>query len=101
LKTATFARLAQEWDDAAVLKEEILKSLVDAPPFTLREGGLIRDGVHAELDDLRRIQSDAKGAITGIEERERKRTGIGSLKVRFNQVFGYYLEVTAAHLATS
>lgn len=99
LKTTAFAQLARDWDDGASLKNEILKTLVEAPPFTLREGGLIQEGVHPELDELRRIQTDAKGAIAGIEERERKRTGIATLKVRFNQVFGYYLEVTAAHLS--
>jgi DNA mismatch repair protein MutS len=99
LRSAGFLRLSRAWTYLPDLKGEILRTLVDAPPFALRDGGLVRDGVHAELDDLRRIQSDAKGALAAIEERERQRTGIGSLKVRFNQVFGYYLEVTTAHLA--
>ncbi|HSA58105.1 MAG TPA: DNA mismatch repair protein MutS [bacterium] len=99
LKTAVFSRLASDWDASPKLKEEIAKTLVDAPPLGLKDGGIVRDGVRTELDELKKIQADAKGAIAAIEERERKRTGIASLKVRFNQVFGYYLEVTAAHLS--
>jgi DNA mismatch repair protein MutS len=64
----------------------------------LREGGLIRTGFHAELDELRRISSEGKGWIARLEQEEKTRTGIASLKVRFNRVFGYYIEVTRAHL---
>jgi DNA mismatch repair protein MutS len=98
LKADAFSRLAAAWDGFPDLKEEILRTLVETPPLALKDGGIVRYGVHPELDDLRKIQSDAKGSIAAIEQRERVRTGIGSLKVRFNQVFGYYLEVTAAHL---
>lgn len=87
------------WDGFSELREEIARTLVDDPPFPLKEGGLVRDGVRPDVDELRRLRSDAKGAIAAIEERERRRTGISSLKVRFNRVFGYYLEVTTAHLA--
>jgi len=87
------------WDSLPSLLEEIEKTIVEEPPLTLREGGLIKEGVQEGLDELRTLQKDAKGAIAAMEERERERTGISSLKIRYNQVFGYYLEVTAAHLS--
>jgi DNA mismatch repair protein MutS len=70
------------------------RGLADDPPQTLREGGLIRTGFHSGLDELREACSSAKNWIAALEERERELTGIRSLKVGFNQVFGYYLEVT-------
>jgi DNA mismatch repair protein MutS len=75
--------------DAAVAEE---------PPVTLREGGLIRRGHSPELDEIVAIAEDGKGWIARLEAREKERTAIGSLKVRFNKVFGYYLEVTKANL---
>jgi DNA mismatch repair protein MutS len=72
----------------------IAATIVDEPPVNLAEGGVIRAGVDAELDELRELGRSGRQALAGIEERERQRTGIGSLKVRFNSVFGYYLEVT-------
>ena len=73
--------------------------LVEEPPLRLGEGSAIAESVDAELDELRTLSRSGRDAITAIEERERTRTGIGSLKVRFNNVFGYYLEVTRANLA--
>jgi DNA mismatch repair protein MutS len=73
-------------------------TLVDAPPATLREGGFVRDGVDAALDDLRATSRGGRSTIAAIEERERARTGIASLKVRFNRVFGYYIEVSKSNL---
>ncbi len=73
-------------------------SLADEPPLALREGGLIRDGYSPELDELRRSRSEGKSWISSLEERERETTGIRSLKVGFNQVFGYYLEITRSNL---
>jgi len=70
---------------------------VDEPPVSLADGGVIRAGVDAELDELRELGRSGRQALVAIEERERQRTGIGSLKVRFNSVFGYYLEVTKAN----
>jgi DNA mismatch repair protein MutS len=76
------------------LHELIVGALVDEPPVNLVDGGVIRAGVDAELDELRELGRSGRQALVAIEERERQRTGIGSLKVRFNSVFGYYLEVT-------
>ncbi len=70
----------------------------DAPPV-LRDGGVIRSGVDRELDELRAIARDSKSILVSIEVREKERTGIGSLKIRFNSVFGYYIEVSRANLA--
>lgn len=89
----------EAWDDLQDIALLISSSIHDDPPFTLREGRLIKKGYNAELDDLRSVSSDGKGRIAGIEARERERTGITSLKVSYNRVFGYYLEVTNANLA--
>src|SRR5579875_997078 len=77
----------------------IEKTLVAEPPLTLADGGAIQEGVDAELDELRAISRSGRGSIAALEERERQRTGIPSLKVRFNSVFGYYIEITKANLA--
>jgi len=73
-------------------------TLVAEPPLTLVDGGAIAAGVDQELDELRTISSTGRQSIAAIEERERQRTGIGSLKVRYNSVFGYYIEITKANL---
>ena len=72
--------------------------VVDEPPPTTREGGIVRAGVDAELDALRETSHGGRTTIAAIEERERARTGIASLKVRFNRVFGYYIEVSKSNL---
>ncbi len=77
----------------------IAKVLVAEPPLRLGDGDSIAMGVDDELDELRGLSRDGRAAIAAIEERERTRTGIGSLKVRFNSVFGYYLEITRSNLA--
>jgi len=79
------------------LREMIARTLVEEPPVSLSDGGAVREGVDAELDELRGLSQNGRRMIAAIEERERERTGIGSLKVRFNSVFGYYLEVTRAN----
>ncbi|BDG07647.1 DNA mismatch repair protein MutS [Anaeromyxobacter paludicola] len=73
-------------------------AVADEPPPTLKEGGMIRRGYDAELDRIATIAEDGKGYIARLEQEERARTGIGSLKVRYNRVFGYYIEVTKANL---
>jgi DNA mismatch repair protein MutS len=77
----------------------ITTTLMPEPPITLAEGGVIASGVDLELDELRSAGHSGRSSIAAIEERERKRTGIQSLKVRFNSVFGYYIEITKSNLA--
>ncbi len=72
----------------------IENALVDLPPFSIREGGFIKDGYSLEVDHLRDIMTDGKGWIDKIEEDEREKTGIKTLKIGYNRVFGYYIEVT-------
>jgi len=81
------------------LHTAITQTLVLEPPLTLADGGVIAPGVDAELDELHAIGRDGRSSIAAIEERERQRTGIQSLKVRFNSVFGYYIEITKANLS--
>jgi DNA mismatch repair protein MutS len=77
----------------------ILEAIADEPPMAINEGGAIRAGFHAGLDELRDLSLNGRQYIARIEARERQRTGIGSLKVRFNNVFGYYIEITRSNLA--
>ncbi len=84
-------------DPADDLIEAIAQTIADEPPLTIREGGIIRNGIDEGLDELRHIIDHGKDYIASIEAAERKRTGISSLKIRYNKVFGYYLEVTNAH----
>ena len=74
-------------------------AIVENPPFVLRDGGIIADGYHAELDELRAISREGKGFIARLEAKEKGRTGISSLKIRYNKVFGYYIEVTKANVS--
>jgi len=90
--------LRRQIDPLPEVVDLIARAIVDDPPFVLREGGLIRPGFHAELDELRRISREGKGWIARLEQEEKERTGISTLKVRFNRVFGYYIEVTRSHL---
>jgi DNA mismatch repair protein MutS len=79
------------------VSDDIAKNLVESPPLSIRDGGLIRDGIHGELDELREITRSGKGWIHAQQEKERSNTGIPSLKIGFNRVFGYYIEVTKVH----
>jgi len=90
--------LHTQCDDLADLRTRIAASLEDEPPLTLADGGVIRSGVDSSLDELRDLSRNSKHYIAQIEQRERQRTGIGSLKVKFNSVFGYYLEISKANL---
>ncbi|HOG50139.1 MAG TPA: DNA mismatch repair protein MutS, partial [Lentisphaeria bacterium] len=76
----------------------IARAIVDEPPLAIKEGGIIRTGYHEELDILRRASTEGKDWIAGYQVKEQERTGIKSLKVRFNKVFGYYIEVTKTNL---
>jgi DNA mismatch repair protein MutS len=81
------------------LAEKLEKALVEGPPLTLKEGGIFHDGYDADLDELRQASRDGKNWISQLQEREMAATGIKSLKVRYNSVFGYFIEVTKSNLA--
>jgi DNA mismatch repair protein MutS len=89
-----------ELDDLADVRDELDRTLLDEPPAVARDGGVIRDGVDAELDDLRTISRSGKLNIAQMEEAERARTGIQSLKIRYNRVFGYYIEISKSNLGS-
>ena len=91
-------REVKDLDPPLDLADDVARTLVDEPPALVREGGFVRDGVHPELDALRSTSRGGRATIAAIEERERARTGISSLKVRFNRVFGYYIEVSKSNL---
>ena len=106
LKSALQAMTAPLWralteriDALEDVTAQIEATLAPDPPLTLADGGVIASGVDAELDELRTISTTGRQQIAAIEERERQRTGIGSLKVRYNSVFGYYIEITKANLS--
>jgi DNA mismatch repair protein MutS len=99
MRAAHWRQLAQRLDPLDDVTLRIAKTLIDEPPLTLADGGAIAEGVDAELDELRTISTTGRQQIAAIEERERARTGIASLKVRYNSVFGYYIEITKANLA--
>jgi DNA mismatch repair protein MutS len=92
-------RELREMDPPLDVASDIEQTLVDEPPMALKDGGMIRDGVDAEVDRLRETSQGGRTTISAIEERERGRTGISSLKVRFNRVFGYYIEVSKSNLS--
>ena len=89
--------IAERLDPHEDVMRNILDALVTEPPHSVREGGMIAEGVHAELDELRSIRRDGKELMARMEAQERERTRISTLKLRYNKVFGYYLEVTNTH----
>jgi len=95
------AALREQLDEMPEVRDRILSAIADAPPVNVVDGGAIRAGYNAELDELRDLRQNGRQYIAQIESRERTRTGIQSLKVRFNNVFGYYIEISKAnqHLA--
>ncbi|MEK6375667.1 MAG: DNA mismatch repair protein MutS [Acidobacteriota bacterium] len=92
-------KLADGLESPSHIVSRIAATIADNAPLSIREGGVIKPGVDAELDALRAIARDSKSVLVAIETRERERTGIGSLKIRFNSVFGYYIEVSKTNLA--
>jgi DNA mismatch repair protein MutS len=90
--------LLGELDDLTDVRDDIDTTLVNEPPALARDGGALRDGVDPELDELRDISRSGRRRIAEMEERERTRTGIASLKIRYNRVFGYYIEVSRSNL---
>ena len=91
--------LHESADELADVRQLIAASISDDPPLNLADGGAIRDGHSAELDELRAVSRDAKQTIAALEARERSRSGIASLRVRFNNVFGYFIEVSKGSAA--
>ncbi len=94
----TIKDIFEHWDNAQDIVQLIDKAILDEPAFLLTEGGIIKDGYNPELDELREISRSGKSFISLLEKKEREKTGIGSLKVRYNKVFGYYIEVTKSNL---
>jgi DNA mismatch repair protein MutS len=93
-------RLQNEIQEMPALTEKLSKALVDDPPLPLKEGGIFRNGYDVDLDRLRNASRDGKNWITQLQEREIAATGIKSLKVRYNSVFGYFIEITKANLGS-
>jgi DNA mismatch repair protein MutS len=98
VRSALLRSLRDELHPLPEIRERIVAALVDVPPLSARQGDLIRPGYSAEVDQLRALRHDGKSWISALEARERARTGIASLKVRYNKVFGYHIEVTNANL---
>jgi DNA mismatch repair protein MutS len=99
VRSSLLTRLHDGIQDFSAVVADITGTLVDDPPLAVTEGGMIRPGANTELDELRSLASDTKGYIARLQETERERTGIPNLRVRFNSVFGYYIEVTKSYLA--
>lgn len=93
-KSSRLVSIREGIQDFSPVTDDISRTLVESPPLALTDGGLIAPGVSAELDELRDLSQNAKGFIAGLQERERSNTGITNLRIGYNSVFGYYLEVT-------
>jgi DNA mismatch repair protein MutS len=91
-------RLFMEIDELSDVRERLERGISDEPPALATTPGMIRSGFDGELDELRNLSQHSKEIIAAMEERERKRTGIGSLKIRFNSIFGYYIEISKVNL---
>jgi DNA mismatch repair protein MutS len=85
-------------DDCEDVLAELQKVLVDEPPIVANQGGIVREGCDPRIDELRQLSSSSKDVVLALEEREKKRTGIASLKIRYTRVFGYYIEITRSNL---
>ena len=98
LRASRLLTLHAAIDELADLREQIEKTIVPEPPLTFADGGVIAEGRDRDLDELRQLSRNSKLVLAQIEQRERVRTGISSLKVKFNSIFGYYIEVSKANL---
>ena len=98
IKEGLLHEIGSELDELPEVTKLLESSIRDDAPITLREGNIIREGFHPELDELMVIQRDGRGMILALEAKERERTGIANLKIGFNKVFGYYLEVSRGQL---
>lgn len=97
LKASLFLVLLENLDDLASIRDLIAEAIADEPPATLNEVGIIKAGYNDELDELRNLAQSGKSYIAALEARERSRTGISSLKIKFNNVFGYFIEIANTH----
>lgn len=98
--SASLARLVEAMDECSDVREWIGAAIVDEPPVSVRDGGMIRTGYHERLDQLKTANQNGKRWIAELEQKERERTGIRSLKIGYNKVFGYYIEITRANLGS-
>jgi DNA mismatch repair protein MutS len=98
MKAARMQQLHAAIDELSDVRQRIEKTIIPEPPISLAEGGVIARGADPELDHLHQLSRNGKQYLAEMEQRERQRTGISSLKVRFNSVFGYYLEISKANL---
>ena len=92
-----FKEIADSLDSMDDVKELLDRAIVDEPPVSVKEGGVIREGYNSEVDELRKLSHGGKNMLADIENRERDRTGIKNLKIGYNRVFGYYIEVTNSY----
>ena len=97
-KSSLLRRLAQEMEDLSEVADDIERTLVDDPPYQVKEGGLIKEGVDPYLDELRSIKNNAESWLKRYQEELRRRTGISSLKIGFNKVMGFYIEITKPNI---
>ena len=97
-KSRFLREIYQEMDELTDIADRIGRAIVDDPPITLKDGFVIRDGYSAELDEVRSLVTGSREYLAGIESRERERTGIKNLRIGYNKVFGYYIEVTKSNL---
>ena len=97
-KSRFLREIYQEMDELTDIADCIGRAIVDDPPITLKDGFVIRDGYSAELDEVRSLVTGSREYLAGIESRERERTGIKNLRIGYNKVFGYYIEVTKSNL---
>jgi len=98
VKSSLLQDIQQRLDPIPEVRDRVLSAIADEPPANLSDGGTIRSGFDAALDELRDISQNSRTYLVQIEQRERARTGIASLKVRFNNVFGYYIEISKSNL---
>jgi len=98
-RSAMIEKMKKEWDDADDIAVLIDRAIKDEPSFLLTEGGLIKKGFNGELDELRKVSKSGKTFLSGIEKKEREKTKISNLKVSYNKVFGYYIQVTKSNFS--
>lgn len=98
--SATLREIGSTMDECAELREDIERAITEDAPVSVRDGGIIRSGYHERLDELREASSSGKRWIAELEAKERQATGIKSLKIGYNKIFGYYIEITRSNLAS-